>query len=159
MSFMITETVGGETSRIVGQLTASWKGPSWHGPSLREVLSDVDANTAARQPSAGVHTIWELVRHISAWASVVRRSIEGEPYPDLDPAEDWRRPEGDWNDALAELDREQQALIDAAGRLTDSRLNETVVRKSYTFYGLLHGVLHHNLYHAGQIAILKKLAP
>jgi uncharacterized damage-inducible protein DinB len=156
---MITETGGSEASRIGRQLRASWKGPAWHGPSLTEVLADVDAATAARAPLAGAHTIWELVRHISLWASVGRRTLEGAPYPKLEPPDDWPRPEGEWKDALAELDREQKALIDAVRAMPVSRLEQPVTdRNGYTFYVLLHGIIQHNLYHAGQIALLKKPA-
>ena len=73
-----------EHERIADQLRRSVEGDAWYGPSLREALDGVTAERAAARPIAGGHTIWELALHISAWADVVRRRLEGEKIAEPD---------------------------------------------------------------------------
>jgi uncharacterized damage-inducible protein DinB len=112
---------------------------------------------ARRRPH--VHSIFDIVNHLVFWARIARRTIEGEAYPNVDSeaSEDWPEPNGSWDGAIAELGREERALIGAIRDMPEQRLNDLVSdKKGYTFYVLLHGIVQHNLYHAGQIALLKK---
>jgi len=146
-----------ETGRIASQLRRSYEGIAWHGPSLKEILNGVESDIASRRPYQGAHTIWELVLHVAAWATVARRALTDNIYVSLDGEADWPVPQGSWPDALAHLEREQKALIEEVKKLTDVRLNDIVsAEKQYSVYFLLHGVIQHNLYHAGQMALLKK---
>src|ERR1700736_6205287 len=67
-----------ESSRIADQLRRAFDGTAWHGPSLMELLKDVDAATAAARPLPRVHSIWELVLHVAAWAAAGFRRLGGE---------------------------------------------------------------------------------
>ena len=150
-----------EVSRIVDQLHRAYAGPAWHGPSLRENLAGVTWQTAARRPIPGAHTIWELVLHIAVWMSVATRRLEGADIPTLPPDQDWpaapEPSESGWQAALDHLAAAQNGLEAAVRPLTDERLREKVLGDvPYSIYTLLHGVAQHNLYHAGQIALLKK---
>ena len=156
---MIAETPGLETQRIAAQLRASYQGPAWHGPSLRELLEGVTPEIAGRRIGDG-HSIFDIILHLSFWSYHCRRTIKGDAYPDVDSeaSDDWPEPNGSWIGALSEFDREQRALIAAIEDMPIKRLHETISeRKGYTFYVLLHGIVQHNLYHAGQIALLKKI--
>jgi uncharacterized damage-inducible protein DinB len=149
-----------ETSRIRDQLERAYDGAAWHGPPLKAVLGSVTAQQAAAKPIPGVHSIWELVGHIIAWQRVVVRRLAGERIDDL-PADENFPPvneasEAAWTQTLQELDRSHRELAGAVTRLPDAHLNEVVRGQSYSIYVMLHGVVQHNLYHAGQIAILKK---
>ncbi len=150
-----------EVSRIAGWIRAAYEGPAWHGPALCEILTGVTADTAAQRPISGAHTICEIVLHITVWISVVTRRLEGAPIPTVAPAEDWpAAPEpsdAEWQRALDRLAEAQRELEAATRKLTDDRLRETVLGdRPYSIYTMLHGVVHHNLYHAGQIAPIKK---
>ena len=146
-----------ETTRIADQLRRSYEGIAWHGPSLKELLDGVDTETASRRPLPGAHTIWELVLHIAAWAAVARRLLAESVYVSLTGEADWPVPQGSWEEARAHLEREQLSLVEEVKKLSDDRLNEIIAaEKKYSIYFLLHGVVQHNLYHAGQIALLKK---
>jgi uncharacterized damage-inducible protein DinB len=148
-----------EIERIADQLDRAFAGEAWLGSSLRETLADVTAEVARGKPIARAHSIWEIVLHIAAWEDAVRRRLEGEPV-DLSPEEDWPPvPEASaeaWRETLARLESHHQGLRGALSRLTESRLSDGVPGKDYSVYFMLHGVIQHDLYHAGQIALLKK---
>jgi uncharacterized damage-inducible protein DinB len=148
-----------EVVRIKSQLRRAFEGVAWHGPSLKELLAEVTAEKAAAKPLAGAHSIWELVLHIAAWESVVRRRLEGETVEPT-PEEDWPQvtdtTESAWKDALAALEEGHGRLREVTRRLTDAQLDEMAAGCEYSVYFMLHGVIQHDLYHAGQIALLKK---
>jgi len=149
-----------EIERIVDQLQKAIDGRAWHGPPLMPLLSDVDAQQAVARPLKERHTIWELVLHINAWRDKVRRVLVGEEMESLPEEEDWP-PVDDtsdeaWAKAVEELKRVHEVLIEVVSGFSESRLDETVPGASYTFYNMLHGLVQHDLYHAGQMAILKK---
>jgi uncharacterized damage-inducible protein DinB len=150
---------GSEASRIADQLRRAFGGSAWHGPAVLELLADVDAATAAAKPLPGGHSIWELVLHIAAWDGAVRRRIGGTK-PQLSKSQDFPRvpkpTEAAWREAVAKLKRAHDALVKTVADLPESRLSERVPGKKYDFWFMLHGVVQHELYHAGQIAILKK---
>lgn len=151
-----------ECARIADQLHRAFEGQAWHGPSLKELLADVDAEQAAARPIANAHSIWELVSHIEVWTRAAFESISGIPMPKIvGTAEDWPpspEPAADtWSAAMHQLFATGSSLARAIGNFTDARLMETVPgRPKYDFYILFHGVVQHSLYHAGQIALVKK---
>ena len=150
-----------EIERLQDQLHRSYEGEAWHGPPVRELLEDVDAETAAARPIPDAHTIWELVLHMTAWQDAATRRLEGDPAY-LTDEEDWPPvlEPGDeaWSDTLAAMDVTRRRLTEAVGRLTEAELYGLVIEQEYSGYRLLHGVVQHDLYHAGQIALLKKVA-
>lgn len=151
-----------EAARIADQLRRAFDGKAWHGDSLLEILKDVTPAQAAVHPIKDAHSIWELALHIAAWDGVALRRLGGKTatvsaaknFPSVTDASD-----GAWRETLADLQRVHQQLISAVAVFPDSRLSEKVPGKSgahHNFYYMLHGVVQHELYHAGQIAILKK---
>jgi len=148
-----------ESTRLADQLRRSTHGEAWHGPSLMELLNDVDWQQAAAKPVVSAHSIWELVLHIAVWADVAIRRVNGEAVEPT-PAEDFPRvasvTEDSWRAAVQTLTQKQEALARLIETLSDQRLEEITPGKDYSLYFLLHGVVQHNLYHAGQIAVLKK---
>jgi uncharacterized damage-inducible protein DinB len=150
-----------ETSRILDQLHRAYEGPAWHGPALREVLAGVTWQTAVQRPIPGAHTVWELVLHLTVWIAVPTQRIAGAEMPTLPPDQDWPAApapsEAGWQQALDQLAQAQRNLESEVRQLTDDRLREKVLGDvPYSIYTMLHGVVQHNLYHAGQIALLKK---
>lgn len=149
-----------EVERIAEQLQRAFEGDAWHGPSVQELLSDVTADQAARRPLAHAHNIWEIVLHITAWESVVRRRLAGEVIQELPDEQDWppvgETSEAAWEKTLEDLKRGQQRLRQAIRGLRDDRLPEAVPSSDHSVYVMLHGVVQHDLYHGGQIALLKK---
>lgn len=148
-----------EITRIQDQLKRAFEGGAWHGPSVKEVLTGVTAAKADSRPIAEGHTIWEIVRHIHAWENGVRRRIEGEKV-ELSPEEDWppvkEKAEATWKETLEALEKDYQRLQASIAKLTDGDLERVPSGAKSTIYVQLHGVIQHHLFHAGQIAILKK---
>lgn len=148
-----------EIPRIIDQLQRAINGKAWHGPAVLETLKDVAAEQAHLKPIAGAHSIWEIVLHISAWHQAVTQRLEGYVV-ELSMEEDWPpvRSNGDyaWNSALKLLNESGENLLKKVSSLSDSDLEKTVAGRDHTIYFQLHGIIQHDLYHAGQIAILKK---
>lgn len=149
-----------EMKRIDDQLRRAYEGEAWHGPSIREVLAGVTAEQAGARPIPGAHTIWELVHHVIAWQEIVRRRLEEEPAREVSEAEDWppvdEQGEAAWQAALERLDTMHRRLRVTVAGFPEARLEDPVAGADYTYYFLLHGLIQHDLYHAGQIALLKK---
>lgn len=152
-----------EVDRIVDQLQRAFNGNAWHGPALQEVLANVSATQAAARPLAHAHSIWELVLHIAAWQKIALRRMNGEDLLNVAEEEDWPPVKDNsaaaWKKALQELQNAHQNLCEAVARLRDSDLNRNVRSSDneHSVYVLLHGVIQHNLYHAGQIVLLRKV--
>src|ERR1051326_7730679 len=150
-----------EVERILDKMRRAYEGNAWHGPSVKETLVGITAAQAHARPIANAHSIWELVRHIAVWEDVGRRRLEGDRAEiEISSTEDWPASdytsEAAWEQAKAALDRGHQALVEAISRVPESRLNEPILEGKSTVYVTLHGVIQHDLYHAGQIAMLKR---
>jgi uncharacterized damage-inducible protein DinB len=150
-----------EIERILDQLKRAYEGSAWHGPSVREALAGVTAAQAHARSLANAHSIWELVQHIAVWEGAGRRRLEGDRAAiDISSTDDWPpaddTSEAAWEQAKAALDRGHEALREAITRVDEARLDEPILEGMSTVYVTLHGVIQHDLYHAGQIAMLKK---
>jgi uncharacterized damage-inducible protein DinB len=148
-----------EIDRIRDQMRRAFEGDAWHGPSLREVLDGVDAATATRRPLATSHSIWEIVLHVSAWKDALCRRIEGTAI-ELAGEEDWplvrHASKAAWKETLAELEERHRALYRLTAGMSDSHLVDLVPGKNHNVYFMLHGAVQHDIYHAGQIAVMRK---
>jgi uncharacterized damage-inducible protein DinB len=140
------------------------EGP-FHGPSIMEALEDIDHQLALKRPIINGHTIWELTNHCRFWMEEITKTFYGEKLVDIISSEDWLdsgNTQLDWEDDLNRLIYSFEELISAASVLVDSRVNERISSFfkgqyfSFTFRKMLNGVADHNIYHAGQISMLKK---
>jgi uncharacterized damage-inducible protein DinB len=149
-----------ELQRIEDQLQRAFEGNAWHGPAVRELLADVTAARAAAKPLPTAHSIWEIALHMATWEGVVRQRLQGEAVGDLPPEHDWPpvrdTSEAAWRQTIENLERANRALRGAIAQFDERRLGEQVPGKDHSVYTMLHGIIEHDLYHAGQIAVLKK---
>jgi uncharacterized damage-inducible protein DinB len=153
-----------ETARLADQARRAFEGEAWHGDSLLKILSDVDAGTASARPIAEAHSIWELLLHIAAWDGAALRRSQGIATELTDeqnfPAVTDTSPSA-WQQAIQETTKTHDDMVRAIAAFPDGRLGEQVPGKSepyYNFFYLFAGIVQHELYHAGQIALLKKAA-
>ncbi len=143
-----------ENNKIINLLQQSFHGPAWHGPSVKEVLSTVTASTALQKVSTS-HTIIELVLHMTAWRNFVSKRLLGDN--DFDVSEMANFPKGtDWTAALDALQQSQEELVRAIRQFPEVKMDVIVPTRDYDFYTMLQGIIQHDIYHTGQIVLLKK---
>ena len=153
-----------EAFRLADQIRRAFEGSAWHGDSILELLADVNAKTAGARPIKDAHSIWEILLHIAAWDDVVTRRAGGtavtladaQNFPAVMDAS-----EATWSHAVETTKKTHHELIRAVAAFPDARLAEQVPGKTqnyYNFYYMFSGIVQHELYHAGQIALLKKAA-
>ena len=152
--------MAGEIMRLDEQLRRALEGGAWHGPSVLEALAGVSAEQARSHPIPEAHSIWELVLHIGSDYALVLRRLVGDGRP-LTPDEDWPScppaTAENWQQAVEVLRRFNQQLREAVRAFPPERLDEPLVPEApYTAYTQFIGVTQHNLYHAGQISLLKR---
>jgi len=143
-------------TRLGNHIERTVTGPMWHGPALLEVLDGVDAARARARPIAGAHSIWEIVKHITAWAEIARQRIHGEALGDPTAEQDWPPIGDDWAQDLERLKESHRRLAADVRRLDDAALDARVKTLEYPVGILLDGVVEHGTYHGGQIGLLKK---
>jgi uncharacterized damage-inducible protein DinB len=158
--------VPNEIDRIVDELQREHEGDPWHGSPLRDLLDGVSADVASARPLREAHSVWEIVLHMTAWKNEVRRRLSGAPAQTPEEG-DWPEvpsptPEA-WQAARERLEQAHAALVDAVRRLPESRLfeptndpREKETGAGVSYYVLLHGIVQHDVYHSGQIAIVRK---
>ena len=137
---------------------------SWHGTNLRGSIRRVSIEQAAWRPAPGRHNIWEIVVHAAYWKYVVWRRLARQPrgtFP-LEGSNWFRRPQESsqaaWRADLALLDDMHGLLRAAAARLPAAALARKFPGSRETRFSLLSGAAAHDVYHAGQIQLLKKLS-
>jgi hypothetical protein len=152
-----------EIKHLLGLLDEAYKRAAWHGPNLRGSIRGVTAHEASWRPKAGRHNIWEIAVHAAYWKYTVRRRLLGEKRGSFSlPGSNWflrpvERSEQAWRADVAILDGEHQRLRDAVSALQPeflerpARGSKTLVRR------LIAGIALHDVYHAGQIQLIKKL--
>jgi len=153
-----------ETVRLADQIRRAFDGDAWHGDSVVEILQGVNARMAAAHPIKNAHSIWELLLHIAAWDGAVLTRIDGKAVQltgddNFPPVKDTS--EAAWGKAIEHVKHTHTELVKAVAAFPDSRLQEQVPGKTqsyYNFFYLFSGIVQHELYHAGQIALLKKAA-
>jgi uncharacterized damage-inducible protein DinB len=148
-----------EVQRIADQLKRAFEGNAWHGPGVMEVLNDVTAQQAITRHFEAAHTIWELALHIGAWERACLSRLHGER-AELTDVEDWPpipdTSDAAWQQVKTNLQLGNQELRSAVQAIDPQRLDEPIVPGMPSVYITVQGVVQHDLYHAGQIAILKK---
>jgi uncharacterized damage-inducible protein DinB len=150
----------GEIMRLEEQLRLALEGEAWHGPSVLETLTGVSAEQASSHPIPGAHSIWELLLHIGSDYTLLLRRMAGDGRP-LTPEEGWPgcppATAENWQHAVEALRRLNQQLREAVRAFPADRLDEPLVPEvPYSAYIQFIGVTQHNLYHAGQISLLKR---
>jgi uncharacterized damage-inducible protein DinB len=149
-----------EVERIADEIDRAYREGFWGGGPVGELFNSLSAREALAYPIPNAHSAWEIALHIDVWHDIFRGRIRNE---DMAKAMefDWPEPSGttnaDWRDALTKLEHGLNELVEAVKTLDDERLDSKVSGREFTFYEMLHGVAQHDLYHAGQVLMLKKV--
>ena len=150
-----------EIDRIADQISRGFDGDAWHGDSLMKILNGITAKQAAARPIEGAHSIWELVNHISAWRPAIVTRLSGTA-AELHGEDDWPpvtdTSDSAWRHCISDLRQRHAALLQAVRAFPENKLDQNAPNRDHSYYVMLQGIVQHDLYHAGQIAILKKAA-
>jgi len=150
-------------SLLLEVLEQAYSVRGWHGTTLKGALRGVTASQALRRPAPGRHSIWELVLHTAYWKYAVRRRLSGArrgAFP-RDPS-NWPHPPARpdakaWAADRALLDAEHRELLAVVRTLGSRRLEQRGAKKEWRNVEMIHGVAAHDLYHTGQIQLIKRL--
>jgi uncharacterized damage-inducible protein DinB len=149
-----------EKKRTLDLLDRAYRKDAWHGPSLLETIAGVNAATAAKRPLKGAHTIWELVNHVASWNEIVAMRLEGDP-PKV--TAEWNFPPmpkpptpAAWKAAQRRLARAEARFRKAVAAFPEKMYGRRRPKTTSTWTVLIHGQIQHQLYHAGQIAMLRR---
>ena len=153
-----------ERVMLLAALDEAYDKRSWHGTNLRGSIRGMSRATARWRPAADRHNVWELVVHAAYWKYAVRRRLTGEQRGSfaLKGSNFWARPADDsdaaWKRDVALLASEHRALRAAVTTMPYRQFAQSVPGSPFTYAGLIRGAAAHDLYHAGQIQLLKRLA-
>jgi hypothetical protein len=148
---------------LLNALDEAFDQKSWHGTNLRGSLRGVAAEQAAWRPAPGRHNIWEIALHCAYWKYVVWRQITGAPrasFP-LKGSNFWAREEPveeQWDSELKLLELMHAKLREAVSSLAPGDLSVKPPKSKYTLEFLIRGAAAHDIYHAGQIQLIKRLS-
>ena len=158
------QTLPADLRQLLFLIDTAYDHVSWHGPNLRGSLRGMTPALAAWRPAPGRHNIWELIVHAAYWKYVAWRRLTGAKrgsFP-LAGSNFITRPQTNTKQALHEdlalLDRIHSTLRDAAAAVRPQDLDRGSAQRGVTRRALLTGVAAHDLYHAGQIQLLKRMA-
>ena len=149
-----------QPSSIAPQIGRAFTGPVWHGEAIAELLAGVTAAEAVARPFDDLHTIAELVGHIGAWTAIAEQRLTGDTgspdesdvWPDVNTST-----EKTWAAAVDECLEMHRSLMRAAAAVDERLLHETLPGCNHDMETMLRGIVEHDAYHGGQIAMLKKV--
>ena len=147
-----------EIQQLVERYDQTLNGDAWYGDPIWKILQGIDARCAVAQLIPGTHTIWQLVMHMEFWERIAARRFSGPVTPDeagnflATPAPN----EAEWQKTLESFHASNREFRDVITRLDSGSLDSNTPGGQRSFRYELVGVIEHHIYHAGQIALLKK---
>ncbi len=154
--FLIPKIMKTETEKIASLLKRTFDRGAWHGPSVKDAIRNINGQQAFQRLN-NTHSIIELVAHMTSWRRYVINRLEGNnSYLVSDQMNFPMR--DDWFAVVEELEQSQQELLELIASFPVYKLSELVPvsEQNYTYYTLLNGIIHHDVYHAGQIMLIRK---
>jgi uncharacterized damage-inducible protein DinB len=148
---------------LLHSLDEAYDQKAWHGPNLKGALRGIDFRQAQWRPARGRHNIWEIVVHAAYWKYAVRqRLMGGQRGSFARRGSNWIRrtdelTQSDWRKDLILLQSEHKQLRATVEGLRSAGVFRTVPNTRYTAAKLIFGAAAHDLYHAGQIQLIKRL--
>lgn len=145
------------TAGLLAVMRAHFDGQPWYGSAVRKIVSGVAAERAFTRPAPEVRSVAELLAHLIAWIDIVEERLRGVD-ASVTPERDFPSVDGvAWDALCARLDEAHARLLATVATKTDADWSLTVRGKSHTYAAELQGLLHHNTYHAAQIAIVDRI--
>lgn len=152
-----------EIQRIASMFKVVNHTTPWHGSSIKEIVDDITAQEAATKVISDGHSIWEIVEHLICWRNFVINNLsKNQSFQiQLNTEADWPKiadtSESNWTNTIDRLNHSTGELMSTMLRFKNSLLDEFLPEREYSYYALLHGIIQHDIYHSGQISLLKKI--
>jgi len=127
---------------------------AWYGPALAELLAKISPEVAIQAPVAGAHSISALLQHLLLWNERARNTSEEHPFPKWEPEKEWAEPPIPWNELVARWRKSRDLLEEKIRNFPVDDLSKQVPGRDYDYAHLLHGIVEHTIYHAGQMAMV-----
>jgi hypothetical protein len=159
---MAAKTYAGEIELLLNFIDQGYDTKAWHGPNLRGAVRRVSAEQAAWRYRSR-HTIAELVLHCAYWKYAVRRRLRGDKRGSFPlKGSNWfplsgSLTEKEWRGFIALLDEQHKKLRETVAGIPARQLHVRSLGSRFTSIGLITGIAAHDIYHAGQIQVLKRL--
>ena len=149
----------GRIQLLLMMLEQAYGKRTWHGANLKYSLRGLTVAQALWRPVAGRHNVWEYTLHCAYWKFVAKSRLEGVEAKFSRPFDDFPQVNSgsaaEWKKDLAFLSKCHKELLAAVSGLEEKRLEQPV--GSWTAQELVFGVANHDIYHAGQIQLLRRL--
>jgi len=148
-----------ERKRTLELVDRAYRAKAWHGPALLETLEGVTPDMAAKRVLRGAHTIWELVDHVASWNAIVATRLAGgkpQVTPELNFPKTPQPTAAAWKKSLERLAASQRKFRAAVAKFPLPQLGRIRPGTKTSWNVLIHGQIQHQLYHAGQIAMLRR---
>ena len=152
-----------ELTVLMNLVEESYMRKAWHGPNLRGSLRGITPKEAARRPQPGRHNIWEILVHCAYWKYVVRRRILGQrrgSFP-IEGSNWFKRPiavtSTAFSNDIAILEDTHRTMVAAIQSLEPAALWRIPKNSKVSTEAIIRGIASHDVYHAGQIQLLKRL--
>lgn len=152
-----------ETKHLKNQLYRLYEGEVWHGPSIKEVLTGVLPSTATTRITPQSKNIAEYLQHLINWRTFALEKMTGGDSFDiiLNSEADWSTinelSQEQWNELIENYEESQTELLEVLGTYSDRKLEAIVPGRKYSFAMLIDGIIHHDIYHSGQMMLIRKL--
>lgn len=148
-------------NELINQFEEIYSGKPWYGSPISDVLKDITPEEAVKKSSAGGHTIADILYHMITWRYFSIKQFQGDKDYDVkqNDENDWRKMDYNkknlWKEARAEFDRTHKMLLEELRKNNDNILQKKIPARNYTFFYLLQGLIQHDVYHLGQISLIK----
>ena len=127
---------------------------AWYGPALAELLAEITPELATTPPAPGAHSISTLLQHLLLWNERVRNAADGISMPKFEAEKEWAQPAIPWDQLVPRWSESRNRLEERIRSFPIEDLAKTVPGRTYSFETVFGGIVHHTIYHSGQIAMV-----
>jgi uncharacterized damage-inducible protein DinB len=145
------------TQRIANWYHAVTVKGAWHGPTLADLLARTPADLATTPPRPGAHSISALLQHLLLWNERIRLTSDAHPLPRWEAEKEWAALPIPWPELLTRWSQSRDLLEQRIREFPIDDLSKQVPGRTYPYEFMFEGIVHHTIYHSGQIAMLLTL--
>ncbi|QOI97120.1 MAG: DinB family protein [Flammeovirgaceae bacterium] len=143
-----------DVQKIIDIVSHTYEKNAWHGPAVKEMLAKLKPEHATLRVGNS-HSVEELIRHMAAWRNYVIKKLQGDEHFELSDEDNFPT-QKNWNEAIRLLEESQLILIETLQQTPDDLLWQKVPGRPFKYFTMLHGIIHHDVYHIGQIMLIMK---